>query len=90
MAKKKQMDKLSQEVSQELAAGMSYGKWKAMQPRVPFRPKEPLESYREFTCEHCGVKFIRYDRKSQKYCGDRCKNAAFRLRKRMKEIEQYV
>lgn len=89
MARKKQPDKLSQEVSMALAAGMSYGKWKALQPRMPFRPKEPLESYREFTCEHCGCKFIRYDAIPRKYCGDRCKDAAFRLRKRMKEFELY-
>ena len=39
MAKKKAPDKLAQEVSQALAAGMSYGKWKATQPVVAPPPK---------------------------------------------------
>lgn len=79
MAKKKnEPDKLSRENSQALAAGMSYGKWKAMQPVVPIEPKPPKEIYFERICEHCGCTFIRHDCKQVKYCGDRCRNAAFR------------
>lgn len=80
MARKKELDKLTRENMQALAAGMSYGKWKALQPIVPIEPKEPKEIYKEFTCAYCGCKFVRTDNKLQKYCGDRCKQAADRKR----------
>lgn len=76
MAKNNEPDKLGQEVSKAIAAGMSYGKWKAMQPIVPVAPKKPAEGHKEYTCKHCGCTFIRYDERPAKYCGDRCRKAA--------------
>ena len=76
--KKNEHDKLSRENAQALAAGMSYGKWKAMQPVVPIKPKPPKECYIEHICEHCGCTFVRFDNMQVKYCGDMCRNAAFR------------
>lgn len=86
MAKKKYPDKLSQEVAQALAAGMSYGKWKAMQPVVPIEPKKPLEIYKEFTCEICGSKIIRVDGRNQKYCSANCRYIAYERQKRAKKL----
>ena len=79
MANKNQPDKLARENAMALAAGMSYGKWKAMQPIVPIEPKQKpqKESFVEHVCAYCGGKFIRYDNKRVKYCGEICRQAAF-------------
>lgn len=84
MAKKNQPDKLARDAAAALAAGMSYGRWKAMQPAARIEQKKPAESYVEHTCAYCGCKFIRYDRKVQKYCGYRCKYNATTEAKRDK------
>lgn len=86
MAKKKELDKLTRENMQALAAGMSYGKWKAMQPVVPIEPKKPLEIYKEFTCEICGRTIIRFDGRTQKYCGANCRYIAYERQKRAKKL----
>ena len=85
MAKKK-LDKLTRENMQALAAGMSYGKWKAMQPVVPVKPKKPPEIYKEFTCEVCGNKIVRMDGRTQKYCGARCRYMAYEKARREKKL----
>lgn len=78
MAKKNEPDKLARDAAAARAAGMSYGKWRAMQPVVPVEPKKPAEIYREHTCAYCGCKFVRYDKKAKKYCGYRCRYNASR------------
>ena len=65
MPKKKKMDKLSKEASMALAAGMSYGKWKAMQTPVKIVPV-----VQEHFCLNCGKKII--SGKSIKYCDEVC------------------
>lgn len=69
MAKKKKMDKLSQEVAQALACGMSYGKWKAKQQPVQIVKKEIPDGYKE--CPHCGKVFVPSDVR-QIYCDPTC------------------
>ena len=76
MAKKNEPDKLAQEVSQAIAAGMSYGKWKAMQPRAEIPIKPPVTAFKELTCAFCGSKFVDGCNRRLKYCGDRCKARA--------------
>lgn len=49
------MDKLSREVAMAREAGMSYGKWKAMQPVVEPAPKRVG---RTVVCAYCGKEFI--------------------------------
>ena len=85
MARKKQPDKLSQEVSQALAAGMSYGKWKAMQAPVEIPKKPPKECFTTQVCLNCGCEFVRYDRVKRKYCGDRCRDAYYQRSRRARE-----
>ena len=75
-------EKLLQENAQALAAGMSYGKWKAMQPVVPIEPKKPKQCFVELVCEHCGCTFIRHDGKRVKYCGKKCSDAEYRKSKK--------
>lgn len=77
MAKKNKPDKLARENAQALAAGMSYGKWKALQPVTPIKPKRPAEAYIERVCVQCGCTFVCYNKKERKYCGDRCRNKAY-------------
>ena len=76
MAKKREPDKLSQEVSQAIAAGMSYGNWKAMQVPVEIPQKPPKECFTVSICEHCGCEYGSYCNRSRKYCGERCRRAA--------------
>ena len=71
---KKKPDKLSQEVSMALAAGMSYGKWKAMQtPTVIEKPKPKARAMQ--VCEHCGSEFPVFDNRKRRYCSDMCRVA---------------
>ena len=72
MAKKKEMDKLSMDVHQAIAAGMSYGKWKAMQDPVKIQPKVIPIGIETKKCAWCGVEFTGMDNKT-KYCSKMCK-----------------
>lgn len=72
MARRK-MDKLSREVAMAREAGMSYGKWKAMQPVVAPTPKRVG---RAVVCAYCGKEFIQYTKNQRKYCDDLCKGRA--------------
>ena len=69
---KKEPDKLAQEVHQALAAGMSYGKWKAMQEPVKIEPKNLPIGIETKTCAYCGAEFYSEDPR-KKYCGIRCR-----------------
>ena len=74
MAKKKKMDKLSWENAHALAAGMSYGKWKAMQEPVKIVPKtESTEGWQP--CEYCGTLFK--PKKGKRFCCDECRREAY-------------
>mgnify|MGYP003297937051 CR=1 FL=1 len=76
MAKKKEPDRLTQAVLQAQAAGLSYGKWKAMQPRVEIPKKKPVADYVVMTCAFCGCEFVNGNNRRTKYCGDRCRARA--------------
>lgn len=78
MAKKKnEPDKLAQEVSQAIAAGMSYGKWKAMQP---IENAEDKERENWTTCEYCGKAFK--PKKGKRFCNVECQKLAYSERSR--------
>jgi hypothetical protein len=72
MARKKAPDKLAQEVSKAIAAGMSYGKWKAMQPPVT-EEKGLAEGWK--VCPYCGKRFKA--KNGKKYCEDYCRIMAY-------------
>ena len=81
MGRKRKPDRLSVEVAQALAAGMSYGKWKAMQPPdVPTTsaPKAVIQR----TCQVCGKVFWQSDRYRRKYCSVECRYEADTERQR--------
>lgn len=74
MPRKKKPDKLSQEVSMALAAGMSYGKWKAMQSPVISEKKIP-DGW--LVCEWCGKQFKPKTSRPQKFCDVGCQQHAY-------------
>jgi hypothetical protein len=80
MAKKKPMDKLSQEVAQALACGMSYGKWKAKQSPVKLIPVSEDIPAGWSRCEWCGTLYKPKSKRPQKYCQAYCQVSATRAR----------
>lgn len=68
MAKKP--DKLAQDVHQAIAAGMSYGKWKAMQGHT--EPTEKQSKGNETICLNCGKVIVNKDKFKRKYCDAYC------------------
>ena len=78
------MDKLSREVAMALAASMSYGKWKAMQPIVKPQPKIPEGT---IACPYCGELFIPRHH-SSKYCSPYCQRYDWERRTGYKQKEQ--
>ena len=88
MAKKKEMDKLSQEVSMALASGMSYGKWKALQEPVKIEPKQPKEYFIRRICVVCKSEFISFDNRNRVVCGEKCRKLLPSERQRQKQLER--
>ena len=80
MAKKKEMDKLAKDAASAKAAGMSYGRWKAMQ-----EPGEPLKRKvygNPCVCAWCGKTFYYKSGHKKKYCDSICQRAASDQRNR--------
>lgn len=58
-----------------LEAGMSYGKWKAMQNPVTIEKKKLPIGIETDRCGYCGIEFYRsYSR--MKFCSKRCRQLA--------------
>lgn len=82
--KPKEPDKLAQDAAAALAAGMPYGKWKAMQEPVKIIKKEDLpEGWRK--CAWCGTPFRIKSSKKQIYCEIFCQRTAQAERERQKK-----
>ena len=77
------MDKLAQEAAKAKAAGMSYGRWKAMQPvKTTKAVKKIPEGMKE--CPHCGRLFTPHNGK-HKFCEPYCRiEASFEKRREQK------
>lgn len=89
MARKKVMDKLAQDAAAALAAGMSYGQWKAMQTnRVCENQKEIPEGW--LVCKCCGKPFKPKTKRPQLYCEHSCQRQAAdeRSRERVAQRKQ--
>ena len=82
---KKKIDRLTQENAAALAAGMSYGKWKAKQSlqqiEAPAVAEEEKPKYRHI-CEYCGQEFFIKSKRQQKYCCEECRKEASYQRER--------
>ena len=83
--KKKEMDNLAKDAAAALAAGMSYGKWKAMQEEGAIERKLP-KGWR--VCLHCGKPFKPTGNSIQKYCEYVCQRAAADARSREKAAQR--
>lgn len=64
--------KLNADISSAIAAGMSYGKWIAMQPIVETPKKPSVIGIPYFTCEYCGCQFTAEN--PRKYCTKKCRD----------------
>ena len=78
--KKKEMDNLAKDAAAALAAGMSYGKWKAMQAYEQSKKQttEPEPGWK--VCKHCGKFFKPRSYRPQIYCDYDCQHDAARQR----------
>lgn len=66
------MDNLARNCMLAKQANMSYGKWKALQPIVPYEKKEVIpEGWKK--CLRCG-KVFKPSKNAQKYCDIWCRN----------------
>lgn len=74
------MDRLARNAMLARQAGMSYGKWKAMQtPVVIIKKPEGL------VCKYCGKTFPKNKYRARAYCSDYCKYNAKVERTKKKE-----
>lgn len=88
---KNEIDRLTQENAAALAAGMSYGKWKAKQYVKQIAEPAPavaeMPQYRH-VCEYCGQEFFVKSKRQQKYCCEECRIEAACQRSREKNNVQ--
>lgn len=70
------MDRLARNAMLAKQAGMSYGKWKAMQPLVKVEEVTVPEGWRK--CEYCGKPFKR--KSGKRFCDDVCRRKAYQPR----------
>jgi hypothetical protein len=88
MAKKKEMDKLAHDAAAALAAGMSYGQWKALHPKTDAAELKDEEiPYGWKMCKYCG-KYFRPTKGGQRYCEFQCQRDAQRIRDRDNKRKQ--
>ena len=76
------MDRLSRNAMLARQAGMTYGKWKALQPIVPIEKKPIPEGWRK--CEYCGNAFP--GKQGKRFCDVYCREQAYKPR--ASEIKQ--
>ena len=81
------MDNLARNAMLAKQAGMSYGQWKALQPRVD--PAKPKKSEWERVCPWCGKTFIKKDHRTQTYCEFFCREEAQKERDRQRKKAEY-
>ncbi len=84
------MDRLAMNAMLARQAGMTYGKWKAMQPIVPIEKPEIPEGW--VKCEECGKAFP--PRNKKRFCDGVCRRAAYEKnryfkKQRMEYMQKY-
>ena len=70
------MDRLAMNAMLAQQAGVSYGKWKAMQPIVDVVPTGLPEGF--IKCEYCGKAFKK--KYGKRFCDLECRDKAYRLK----------
>lgn len=86
--KKKEMDNLAKDAASALAAGMSYGRWKALQDNpVAVKKKDEIpENWK--VCPHCGKSFKPRPKSRQIYCEVYCQQQAQAIKSSEKNRER--
>lgn len=87
MAKKKELDQLTKDSIAAEKAGMSYGKWKAMQEPVAIEPKPIPGVVRYDVCRYCGEEFPICTKRVKVYCSEYCRNHAWNKIQRERMLE---
>lgn len=77
------MDRLARNAMLAKQAGMSYGKWKALQPIVKVEEKSVPEGWRK--CEHCGEPFK--GKSGKRFCDVYCRQKAYEPRAKEIQLE---
>lgn len=85
------MDRLARNAMLARQAGMTYGKWKAMQPVVPIEKKGVIPDH-WVRCEECGKAFP--PKGSKRFCDLECRRIAYEKtrydkKKRAEYMRQY-
>jgi hypothetical protein len=90
------MDRIVMQNTMARAAGMTYGKWKALHPESEIIEEEPVELEELRPCQYCGQpipherlpkgRIDRYEKTL--YCSNKCKQAAHRRREGVPERTQ--
>ena len=83
--KKKEPDKLALDAAAALAAGMTYGKWKAMQSNLVTIEKKIPDGW--IACQYCGKPFKPRTR-THRYCEFGCREQDYNERMRKKNTER--
>ena len=76
------MDRLAMNAMLARQAGMTYGKWKALQPVVPVEKKIPDGWLK---CEECGEPFA--PKNGKRFCDEGCRRRSYDKRKNQKKAE---
>lgn len=79
------MDNLARNAMLAKEAGMSYGRWKAMQ--APVEVKKPEPDKNTVICPECGVSFVK-GHYNQKYCSWHCQNLVAARRHRLRKAKK--
>lgn len=80
MGRHKEPDKLTRDSTAAIAAGMSYGKWMALQEHEPIKrisedslEDDDIDPKLRAVCQQCGREFIKQINRVQKFCCARCR-----------------
>lgn len=77
------MDRLAMNAMLARQAGMSYGKWKAMQKPIKVEEKPIPEGWQK--CEHCGKPFKK--KQGKRFCDIYCRQKAYEPREKEIKLE---
>ena len=80
------MDNLARNAMLARQAGMSYGKWKAMQPIVQIVKPEIPEGWQK--CDGCGVAF--FSKRKKRFHDEVCRQRTYDKRKYEKKKQKKV
>lgn len=80
------MDNLARNAFLARQAGMSYGKWKAMQG--PVKPPERKGYEKLGICKYCRKTFLQSRSNKRQYCDSYCKDEASKERAKQRLLER--